>query len=128
MLHLAVLSLWFLKSETISQSTFFFFHEVYILKSIGQLFCIVSLTSVGLMFFMMNLRESRVSYKGNPCSSSVKNLSAVQETWVQFLGQKIPWRRKWQPTPTFLPGESHGQRSLAANSPWGRKCRTRLND
>ena len=27
-------------------------------------------------------------------------------------GQKIPWRRAWQPTPVFLPGESHGQRSL----------------
>jgi len=27
---------------------------------------------------------------------------------------KIPWRRKWQPTPVFLPGESHGQRSLEA--------------
>ena len=27
--------------------------------------------------------------------------------------QKIPWRRKWQPTPVFLPGESQGQRSLA---------------
>ena len=26
---------------------------------------------------------------------------------------KIPWRRQWQPTPVFLPGESHGQRSLA---------------
>ena len=34
---------------------------------------------------------------------------------------KIPWRRKWQPTPVFLPGESHGQRSLVAYSPWGRK-------
>ena len=34
---------------------------------------------------------------------------------------KIPWRRKWQPTPVFLPGESHGQRSLADYSPWGRK-------
>ena len=30
-----------------------------------------------------------------------------------------PWRRKWQPTPVFLPGESHGQRSLAGYSPWG---------
>ena len=30
---------------------------------------------------------------------------------------KIPWRRKWQPTPIFLPGESHGQRSLAGYSP-----------
>ena len=31
------------------------------------------------------------------------------------------WRRKWQPTPVFLPGESHGQRSLEGYSPWGRK-------
>ena len=31
----------------------------------------------------------------------------------------IPWRRAWQPTPVFLPGESHGQRSLAGYSPWG---------
>ena len=31
--------------------------------------------------------------------------------------RKIPWRRKWQPTPVFLPGESHGQRSLAGYSP-----------
>ena len=34
---------------------------------------------------------------------------------------KIPWRRKWQPIPIFLPGESHGRRSLAGYSPWGRK-------
>ena len=37
--------------------------------------------------------------------------------WVR----KIPWRRAWQPTPVFLPGESHGQRSLAGYSLWG--CR-----
>ena len=37
---------------------------------------------------------------------------------------KIPWRRKWQPTPVFLPGKSHGQRSLAGFSPWGRKSWT----
>ena len=34
---------------------------------------------------------------------------------------KIPWRRKWQPTPVCLPGESHGQRSLVGYSPWGGK-------
>ena len=34
---------------------------------------------------------------------------------------KIPWRRTWQPTPVFLPGESHGQRSLAGYGPWGCK-------
>ena len=46
----------------------------------------------------------------------VKNLPAMQETWVQ-----IPWRRACQPTPVFSPGESHGQRSLVGYSPWGGK-------
>ena len=35
--------------------------------------------------------------------------------------RKILWRRAWQPTPVFLPGESHGQRSLVGYSPWGHK-------
>ena len=34
---------------------------------------------------------------------------------------KIPWRRAWQPTSVFLPGKSHGQRSLGGYSPWGHK-------
>jgi len=34
---------------------------------------------------------------------------------------KIPWRREWQPILAFLPGESHGQRSLVDCSPWGHK-------
>ena len=34
---------------------------------------------------------------------------------------KIPWRRKWQPTPVLLPGESHGWRSLVGYSSWGHK-------
>ena len=35
--------------------------------------------------------------------------------------RKIPWSRKWQPTPVFLPGKSHGQRSLEGYGPRGRK-------
>ena len=41
--------------------------------------------------------------------------------WVGSLGWKMPWRRESQPTLVFLPGESHEQRSLAGNSPWGRE-------
>ena len=37
------------------------------------------------------------------------------------LVAKIPWRRKWQPTPVFLPGKFHGQRSLVGYSSWGHK-------
>ena len=39
------------------------------------------------------------------------------ECWVR----KIPWSRKWQSTPVFLPGDPHGQRSPAGYSPWGHK-------
>ena len=39
------------------------------------------------------------------------------DPWVR----KIHWRREWQPTPVFLPGESHGQGSLVGYSPWGCK-------
>ena len=35
--------------------------------------------------------------------------------------RKIPWRRAWQATPVFLPGESNGQRSLVGYSRWGHK-------
>ena len=39
--------------------------------------------------------------------------------WVPSLSREDPWRRARQPTPVFLPGESHGQRSLVGYSPWG---------
>ena len=42
------------------------------------------------------------------------------DSWVR----KIPWRSKWQSTPVFLPGKSHGQRSLAGYNSWGCKSRT----
>ena len=47
-------------------------------------------------------------------------LQCGQPGFDPWLG-KIPWRRKCQPTPVVLPGESHGQRSLVGYSPWGRK-------
>ena len=54
---------------------------------------------------------------GFPSGSEVKNLPAMQEMqetgFDPWIG-KILWRRKWQPTPAFLPGKSHGQRSLWA--------------
>ena len=51
----------------------------------------------------------------------LKQLHAMRETWFDPWVMKIHWRRKWQPTPVFLPGESHGQRSLVGYSPWSRK-------
>ena len=54
-------------------------------------------------------------------AQSVKGLSAMLETQVRPLGREDPRRRKWQPTPVFLPGKSYGQRSLVGYSPRSRK-------
>ena len=52
----------------------------------------------------------------------VKNVPAMQETWFRALGQEDPLEKGMTtPTPVFLPGEFHGQRSLAGYSPKGPK-------
>ena len=72
-------------------------------------------------------------YDGFPGGSVVKNLPASagdmrcgSDLWIR----KIPWRRKWQPTPVFLPRESHGQRNPVGYSPpmGSQKSQTRLSD
>ena len=55
----------------------------------------------------------RLSGQESSCSSG----RCMFYPWVR----EIPWRRKWKPTPVFLPGEPHGQRSLVGYSPWGHK-------
>ena len=62
------------------------------------------------MFNNYRLDKNRASLM----AQTVKNLPAMQETQVQSLGWEDPWRRKWLPTPIFLPGELHGQRNLAS--------------
>ena len=52
---------------------------------------------------------------------TLKNLSAMQQTWVWFLDLEDPLEKDWKPTPIFLPGEFHGQGSLVGCSPWGHK-------
>ena len=51
----------------------------------------------------------------------VKNLPTNAGDTGLTPGGKIPWSGKWQPVPVFLPGKSHGQRSLVGYSPWGHK-------
>ena len=51
----------------------------------------------------------------------VKNLPAVQDIRIQSLGQEDALEKGMAITPVFLPGEFHGQRSLASYSPWGCK-------
>ena len=51
----------------------------------------------------------------------MKPVQEMQEPQVDPWVGKIPWRWEWQPTSVFLPGKSHGQRSLVGYSPRGRK-------
>ena len=68
--------------------------------------------------------------RGTPCALSEKTrrnefflflyglLQDSECSSLCYTVKKIPWRRKWQPTPVLLPGKSHGQRSLVGYSPW----------
>ena len=60
---------------------------------------------------------------GFPHGSSGKDHTCRKRKrcWFDPWVRKIPWRRSWQPTSVFVPGESHEQRSLVRSRPWGRK-------
>jgi len=76
----------------------------------------------GPSFNVLLLRASLVA-------QTVKNLPAMQRPGFDLQVQNIPWRRKWQPTPVFLLGESSGQRSsLVGYSPWRCKSQTQLSN
>ena len=65
---------------------------------------------------------SITSYGDSLVAQMVKNLPAIfRRPGFHLWVGKILWGRKWQPTPVFLPGKSHGQRRLAGYSPWGCK-------
>ena len=65
--------------------------------------------------------SQRMSVMGSKAKFKEQLIKPMREIWVG----KIPRRRAWQPTPVFLPGEPHGQRSLVGYSPWG--CRAGHN-
>ena len=85
---------------------------------------------LSLLDFMLG----QVSPWGFPGGSLVKNPPAIAGDVGSIPGKRLekgknPWRRKWQPTPLFLPGKSLEQRSLAGYSPWGsQKSQTRFSD
>ena len=67
------------------------------------------------------LLSTALTKLGFPSGSVVKNPPANAGDTFNLWVRKIPWRRKWQPTPVFLPGEFHGQRNLVGYSPRGRE-------
>ena len=61
------------------------------------------------------------SRQASMVAQTVKNLPAMQETGFHPWVGKMPWRRKWQSIPIFMPGKSQRQRNLAGCSPWSHK-------
>ena len=74
-------------------------------------------TSSLFMFPLLSLGFPGGAGGKEPACQGRKHKSPSFDPWVR----KIPWRGEWQPTPVFLSGESHGQRSLACYGPWGHK-------
>ena len=66
------------------------------------------------MTYVVKVSQVALVVKNLPANAGGPNRYRF-DRWVGM----IPWRRKWQPTPVFSPGESYGQRSLAGYSPWG---------
>ena len=57
------------------------------------------------------------------------SMGSHSRTWLKWLSTRARiWRRKWQPTPIFLPGESHGQKSLVGCHLWGLRVRHDWSD
>ena len=65
--------------------------------------------------------SSACTFVSFPGSSGGKIYICSAGDWLQSLGREGPWRREWLRTPVFLPGEPHGQRSLAGCGPCGCK-------
>ena len=79
----------------------------------------ISFISV-LQFSVYIMFNTCSKFRASLVVQMVKNLPAMQETWVQSLGWENPLEKEMATTPVFLPGKSHGQRSLAGYSPWNR--------
>ena len=85
------------------------FHVLYFTEERFKNAC--GMLPEGRHCFKLNHYISHILCK-NYLARMVKNLPAMQETGFDPWVGKIPWRKEWQPTPVFLPGESHGQRNL----------------
>ena len=78
------------------------------------------INNLGTSISQISIWYKAVHITGFPSGLAVKippAMQEMQEMRVQSLGQ----RKKWQLTPAFLPGESHGQKNLVSCNPWGHK-------
>ena len=87
---------------------------------------IILISFFSLLLLLLSNGSNRVSLVAQLQRICLQCRSHRKLRFYPWVG-KIPWRKSWQPTPVFLPGESCGQRSLADYGPYGRKSQTQLN-
>ena len=96
--------------DMISQIIFLIKYKHYI----KSMLCIIY--TILCIIYIYNIMGLPRWLSGKESTSQYRRLKRCRfNPWVR----KIPWRKKWQPTPIFLPEKSHGQGSLAGYSPWG---------
>ena len=74
-------------------------------------------------FIYLFIFSSKVQFQASQVAQQKRIRLPMQEpqvSWVQWFG-KLPWSKKWQPTPVFLPGNPHGQQSLASYRSWAHR-------
>ena len=121
MSYLIVLASWdllqikfFLLFSQVDSWTFFFVSSFLPGAQTWNLLTPMFLSYYRLVSFIFVLPFHSFYYHPNGASlvaQTVKRLPIMPETGFSLWVRKIPWRRKWQPTPVFLPGKSHGERS-----------------
>ena len=72
-------------------------------------------------WFPLGLSDLLAIPKDSQESSSAPQFKSINTYSLRRSINTSPWRKKWQPTPVFMPGELHGQRSLVGCSAWGHK-------
>ena len=75
-------------------------------------------TSSDHRLLLLAVYSTSFYYWGSPSGAAVKNLPAMQETWIWYLDQEDPLEKEIATTPVFLPEKSHGQRSLEGYNPF----------
>ena len=118
------------KTSILQCSVFFTVQLSHPYMTTGKTIALTRLTFVGkVMSLLLNMlsrlvitflprsKHLLISWLQSPSVVCLQCGRCGFDPWVR----KIPWRREWQPTPVFLPGECHGQRSLVGYSPWGCK-------
>ena len=110
-----VLQVWFLRVRSTSKELFTLPFWKWNQLFVSVLLCYIVITWKFCSFFF-----SLICFIRNALSSIMDINTHNQGSIKQNIFLRLGWRRKWQPIPVFLPGESHGQRSLVGCSPWGR--------